>query len=72
MAASEALFTRALDLAEALLVPGGHFCGKLFQGPEWNALLTRCRKGFAEVRLIKPEGTRQQSLEQYVIGLRRR
>jgi 23S rRNA (uridine2552-2'-O)-methyltransferase len=71
-ARSEALFSRALELAEALLVPGGHFCGKLFQGPEWSALLARCRQVFAEVRLIKPEGTRQQSMEQYVIGLRRR
>lgn len=71
-ARSAALFERALDLAEALLVPGGHFVGKLFQGPEWNALLGRCRKLFGEVRLIKPESTRRESIEQYVVGLGRK
>lgn len=71
-ARSEALFERALGLAEALLVPGGSFVAKLFQGPEWNSLLRRCRADFAEVRQIKPEGTRRESLEQYIIGLRRK
>lgn len=71
-ARSAALFARALDLAEALLLPGGHFVGKLFQGPEWGDLLARCRRLFGEVRTLKPESTRQQSIEQYVVGLRRR
>jgi 23S rRNA (uridine2552-2'-O)-methyltransferase len=71
-ARSEALFERALDLGEALLLPGGGFVGKLFQGPEWNALLRRCRALFSEVKQVKPEGTRRESIEQYVVGLSRR
>jgi 23S rRNA (uridine2552-2'-O)-methyltransferase len=71
-ARSEGLFERALDLAELLLAPGGHFVGKLFQGPEWNALLARLRKGFAEARPIKPEGSRKDSIEQYLVGLRKK
>lgn len=71
-ARSEGLFERALELAELLLVPGGHFVGKLFQGPEWNALLVRLRKGFAEARPIKPEGSRKDSIEQYLVGLRKK
>jgi 23S rRNA (uridine2552-2'-O)-methyltransferase len=71
-ARSEGLFERALDLAEGLLAPGGHFVGKLFQGPEWNKLLARLRKGFAEARSIKPEGSRKDSIEQYLVGLRKK
>ncbi|MCS6912994.1 MAG: RlmE family RNA methyltransferase [Myxococcales bacterium] len=71
-ARSEALFARALELAEALLAPGGSFCGKLFQGPGWQDLLQRCRGAFNKVRIIRPEGSRQGSLEQYVVGLGRK
>lgn len=71
-ARSEALFERALDLTEELLVPGGHFVGKLFQGPEFTHLLKRCRAGFAEVRAVKPVGSRKDSIEQYIVALRRR
>lgn len=71
-ARSEGLFTRALEIAEGVLLPGGHFVGKLFQGPEWNALLQRCRRDFIDVRVIKPEGTRRDSIEQYVVGLSRK
>jgi tRNA threonylcarbamoyl adenosine modification protein (Sua5/YciO/YrdC/YwlC family) len=35
-ARSEALFERALDLAEATLAIGGSFVGKLFQGPDFD------------------------------------
>lgn len=68
-ARSEALFERALDLAEVLLGPGGHFVGKLFQGPDWNRLLGRLRARFGETRTVKPESSRKDSIEQYVVGL---
>lgn len=70
-ARSEGLFERALELAEILTVPGGHFVGKLFQGPEMPQLLRRCRAGFAEAKTAKPEGSRKDSIEQYVVALRR-
>ncbi len=71
-AKSEALFARALEIAEQVLVPGGNFVGKLFQGPEWNLLLKRGRNLFEQVKLIKPESSRKESIEQYVVGLRRK
>jgi 23S rRNA (uridine2552-2'-O)-methyltransferase len=71
-ARSEALFERALELAELLLAAGGHFVGKLFQGPEWQRLLTRARAGFAEVKTVKPAGSRKESIEQYVVARGRR
>ncbi len=69
-ARSEGLFERALDLADAVLSPGGHFVGKLFQGPDWNRLLGRVRARFGETRTVKPESSRKDSIEQYVVGLR--
>ena len=71
-ARSEALFERALELAETLLVPGGHFVGKLFMGPDWQKLQKRMRADFAEVKTIKPAGSRKESIEQYLCGLGRR
>lgn len=70
-ARSEALFERALWLAEQLLLPGGHFVGKLFQGPDFPQLLRRCRAGFGEARVVKPQGSRKDSIEQYIVALRR-
>lgn len=68
-ARSEALFARALDIAEAVLAPGGNFVGKLFQGPDFKLLTERCRLGFRKAKTVKPEGSRNQSIEQYVVGL---
>jgi 23S rRNA (uridine2552-2'-O)-methyltransferase len=70
-ARSEGLFERALEIAELTLVKGGHFCGKLFQGPDWQRLLKRAREGFGEVRTIKPAGSRKESIEQYVVAKNR-
>ena len=68
-ARSEALFERALDLATTTLAHGGHFLGKLFQGPEFTALVARCRREFSRVAIHKPAGSRTASIEQYVAGL---
>jgi 23S rRNA (uridine2552-2'-O)-methyltransferase len=67
-ARSENLFERALDIAEATLAPGGHFVGKLFQGPDFQRLLARCRRAFDAVKPIKPAGSRTSSIEQYVVA----
>lgn len=71
-ARSETLFERALEIAEATLAPGGNFCAKLFQGPAFQELTRRCRAGFTKVATLKPKGTRQESIEQYVIALGRK
>ena len=71
-ARSEALFERAFWIAEQTLAPGGHFVGKLFQGPEFQNLVKRARQGFSEVRAVKPDGSRKESIEQYVVALGRK
>jgi 23S rRNA (uridine2552-2'-O)-methyltransferase len=70
-ARSEALFERALELAEALVAPGGHFVGKLFQGPDFQRLIARARAGFDKAVIEKPAGSRKESIEVYVVGLGR-
>ena len=67
-ARSEALFERALEIAEATLAPGGSFLGKLFQGPAFPELITRCRRQFEAVKILKPESSRTRSIEQYVLA----
>src|SRR5262249_10191293 len=60
-ARSEALFEHALHIAEQTLGPGGHFVGKLFQGPDFQKLIKRAREGFSEVRTVKPDSSRKES-----------
>jgi len=67
-ARSEALFERALDIACQTLAHGGNFVGKLFQGPDFQKLVARCRSEFASIKIEKPKGSRQASIEQYVVG----
>jgi 23S rRNA (uridine2552-2'-O)-methyltransferase len=71
-ARSEALFERAIFIAEQTLAAGGHFVGKLFQGPAFQQLIKHAREEFAEVRLIKPEASRKESIEQYLVALGRK
>jgi 23S rRNA (uridine2552-2'-O)-methyltransferase len=70
-ARSEALFERAMWIAEQTLAPGGNFVGKLFQGPEFAALVKHARAQFTDVKTMKPQGSRKESIEQYVIALGR-
>jgi len=67
-ARSEALFERALEIAIAVLAPGGNFVGKLFQGPDFKRLTEAVRARFAIQKTAKPASSRQISIEQYVIG----
>ncbi len=71
-ARSEALLERALFIAESTLMPGGHFVGKLFQGPDFQRLIKHARAEFSEVRTLKPESSRKESIEQYLVALGRK
>ena len=67
-ARSEVLFERALEIATHTLCQGGSFLAKLFQGPAFEQLLRQCRSHFARVKIIKPTGSRSQSIEQYIVA----
>jgi 23S rRNA (uridine2552-2'-O)-methyltransferase len=67
-ARSAALVEEALTRAERLLAPGGAFVAKIFQGPDLEAIRKRMAARFSDVRTVKPEGSRAQSIEIYLAG----
>jgi 23S rRNA (uridine2552-2'-O)-methyltransferase len=58
----------ALDFAEGVLVPGGTFLAKVLQGGTEKTLLDKLKHGFEKVRHVKPEASRSDSAELYVLA----
>jgi len=58
----------AVDFAGQVLKPGGFFLCKLFQGGETSELVTKLKRDYATVRHIKPQSSRADSAELYVLA----
>ena len=58
----------AADYAINFLKKGGSFCSKVFQGGTHQALLELLKKNFETVKHFKPEASRKESPENYVIA----
>ncbi|RMF01217.1 MAG: RlmE family RNA methyltransferase [Alphaproteobacteria bacterium] len=58
----------ALDFAEEVLAPGGAFLAKVLQGGTERDLLNRLKVNFTSVRHVKPEASRADSAELYVLA----
>ncbi len=58
----------AHDFARQVLKPGGTFVAKVLRGGTERALLDRLKKDFGKVRHVKPESSRADSAEMYVVG----
>jgi 23S rRNA (uridine2552-2'-O)-methyltransferase len=58
----------ALDFALAHLQPDGAFLVKVFQGAGYDDYLRAMRAGFAKVVVRKPDASRDESAEQYLLG----
>lgn len=63
-----ALAEEALGFAEEVLSPGGSFVAKVLQGGSEKQLLDRLRRNFRKVAHAKPEASRSDSAEMYVVG----
>jgi len=63
-----ALLEAALDMADAVLKPGGSFVGKAFQGGASGEILVRIKQHFREVHHVKPPASRAQSVELYLVA----
>jgi len=63
-----ALLEAALDMADAVLKPGGSFVGKAFQGGASGEILVRIKQRFREVHHVKPPASRAQSVELYLVA----
>jgi 23S rRNA (uridine2552-2'-O)-methyltransferase len=67
-----ALADRALDLACMLGRPGSAFVCKVFDGGDAPAFTDRVRAAYADVKRLKPDATRGNSVEFFIVakGLR--
>lgn len=68
---AEAVAEAVLDLAAQLLAPGGATLIKLVRGAE-QGVMAALKRDFAKARLVRPDATRKESSEIYLIGLGRR
>lgn len=59
----------ALIFAVEILSPGGTFVAKVLQGGATNELLTQLKKNFGSVKHVKPDASRKDSAEIYVVAL---
>ena len=63
------LVMRALELSKTVLEPGGSFVAKIFQGAEFEDARNALREVFGKVRIIRPDATRDESYELFLVGL---
>ncbi len=66
------LFSRALEIADRLVRPGGRFAAKIFQGEDFETARDNVRALFTSCKIIKPRSVRQESYEIYLVGLNRK
>lgn len=66
------LCAAAIDMALAVLRPGGSFVGKIFMSDDFTQARDALREGFETVKTIRAEGTRTSSTEVFLVGLNRR
>ena len=70
-ARSEGLAEAAVGIAEQLVAPGGRMVMKVFSGAESEALRL-ARRVFTAAKLTKPESSRRESAEMYLVATGRR
>jgi len=68
-AGSLELCLRALDVALALGKVGSHFVAKIFMSGDFQVARKLAGERYEKCQVIRPEGTRQQSTEVFIVGL---
>ncbi len=63
-----ALAEAAVEFARATLAPGGAFLCKMLQGGTESTLLAALKRDFAAVKHVKPEASRSDSAELYLLA----
>jgi len=59
----------ALSIAQKMLIPGGSFVCKIFQGEDFKAFSDSVKGSFNKSKIFKPQSSRKASREIYIIGL---
>lgn len=62
------LADQAWSLARGILKPGGTFVAKVFDGEDANGFCERVKQDCRKTKRLKPEATRRQSREFFLIG----
>jgi 23S rRNA (uridine2552-2'-O)-methyltransferase len=63
------LATKALEIAQCVLRVQGNFFVKLFEGEMFNEFILTVKELFEEVKIVKPQASRQKSSEMYLLAL---
>lgn len=62
------LARRVLELAAIFLHENGTLYCKVFQGEDFPAFLQECKPLFTSIKVVKPQSSRQESREVFVLG----
>jgi len=63
------LVRHTLKLADELLLNKGNFVCKVFQGEDFPAFVDEMKERFAKVKVVKPQSSRVESREVFVVGI---
>ncbi len=63
------LASKALEIAVQILRPGGNFFVKVFEGDLLKEFMQEVKRHFETVKIVKPEASRAQSSEMYLLAL---
>lgn len=63
------LVEHTLSLAETLLHEQGNYLCKVFQGEDLPSFVSGLKERFSKVKVIKPESSRKESREIFVLGM---
>lgn len=66
---SVALARRVLEIAAALLRPGGNWYCKIFEGEDVREVFQEVRRLFRAAKMFKPKSSRPESREVFILGL---
>lgn len=59
----------ALSVAQTVLLPGGSFVCKIFQGEDFTLFTDAIKSAFSKHKIFKPQSSRKASKEIFIIGL---
>lgn len=69
---SAELCLKAIEVAQAFGREGSSFVGKIFMSGEFESVRKTLAASFSQVRVIRPDGTRKQSTEVFLVGTGRK
>jgi 23S rRNA (uridine2552-2'-O)-methyltransferase len=63
------LATKAMEIAQRIMRPGGNFFVKVFEGDLLNDFIQSVKANFDVVKIVKPQASRAKSSEMYLLAM---